>query len=135
ASQWEAHAGGEYGRQWRPETGVHSAYEYTRQHAGEAHRRLHAAAAVLHRLRPDLVPERDRPASASAGDHRSTLAGAVARERRGAELGRVRRGVWLQSEPADGARTGVSSLVGIVSGSRVERAFRPAFHDCGLISP
>src|SRR5208283_5896693 len=93
---------------------LHGADEHHRQYAGEAHRRLHATAAVLYRLRPDLVPERHRPAGAGTGDYRSAFAGALARERGSAELGRFPGSFWLQGGPADGSRTGLSSLVSVL---------------------
>ena len=69
------------------------------------------AAALLHFLRPDLVPERDRAAGAQAGDHRSAFAGTLARERRGAELGGLPGGVRMQGRTADGERKCLPSLV------------------------
>ncbi len=53
---------------------------------GEADRRLHARAALLHLLRPGVVSERDRPVRARAGQDRSTLARPMARQWHGAEL-------------------------------------------------
>src|ERR1017187_3582180 len=92
-------------------TGIHRADEYHRQHAGEAHGRLHAPAALLSGVRPDLVPERDRPAGPSAGDHRSTFARTLAGEWGGAKFGCVPGSVWLQGGPADGARERLPGLV------------------------
>ena len=60
-------------------------------------------------------------AGAGAGDYRSALAGTMARQRSGAELGRVPGGVWLQGGPAHGARTGVPGVVGIAFWRRSSR--------------
>ncbi len=75
------------------------------------YRRLHAAAAVLSGVRPDLVPERYRPAGACAGHHRSALSRTLAGEWSGAELRRVPGGVWLQGRSADGERERLQGLV------------------------
>ena len=90
--------------------------EHHRQHAGEADRRLHPAAALLPGLWPDLVPERDRSASAQAGAHRSAFARTLAREWRGAELSGFPAGVRMQSRPAHGARERLPCLVAALSG-------------------
>ncbi len=69
--------------------------------AGQIHRRqdrrLHRGAALLHRVRPGLVPEPDRTVSPPACAHRSTLARHVAHQRAGAELRRIRQGLRLHT--------------------------------------
>ena len=47
---------------------------------GQADRRLHAVAALLHLVCPGMVPEPDRPDRARAGQDRSALARPMARE-------------------------------------------------------
>ena len=71
---------------------------------GQGHaRRLHPGAALLHRLRADLVPEPDRAVGARAGQDRSAQLRRVAREGHRAELRGVRQGVRLQGGPAHDA--------------------------------
>jgi hypothetical protein len=64
-------------------------------------RRLHRGAALLPRLRPGVVPEPDRAVGAAVGADRSALARPLARQRLGAELRRIRQGLWLHQGPAD----------------------------------
>ena len=110
-AEWAPDAGRKHGRQRRPEAGLYGADQHHRQHTGQAHRRLHGPAALLPGLRPDLVSERNRSAGAEAGHHRSAFARALAGERRGAELGRVRGGVRLQGRPAHGSRKCLPGMV------------------------
>ena len=81
---------------------------------GAAARRLHARAALLPGLGPDLVPERDRGERPPARADRPALAGPLPRERRRLEHARVPEGVRLQGGPADGAR---ERLPGVVEGA------------------
>jgi hypothetical protein len=81
------------------------------QHAGEGDRWLHSGAAVFSGLWADLVPERDRSGSAQAGAGRSAFSRTLAREWRGAELGRISAGVWMQGGTADGFRECLPGLV------------------------
>ena len=76
--------------------------------------RLHAAAAILPGIWPELVRQHPAGAAAPAGADRSALAAPVPRERRGAEHAGVRPGVRLQGRAADDAGR---SLPRVVTGS------------------
>ena len=65
--------------------------------------RLHPGAAVLCGVRAKLVRRAAPAARAASGANRSPLAAAVPREWRGAQHAGVRRGLWLQERPANGA--------------------------------
>ena len=83
-----------------------------------AARRVHARAAAVPGLGPDLVPERDRGERAAARADRPALAGPLPRERRGLEHARVPEGVraarrarrWCARTPAGCGRRSAMAL-------------------------
>ncbi len=113
--------------------GVRVAYGASR-HAGRAPGRaagrLHAAAALLPGLRPDLVPEHHAGSGPAARPDRPALARPVARQRRGREHAGVRAGLQLQAGPADGAGERLPGLVAATPRRETFPAGPPARQPC-----
>ena len=89
-------------------------------------RRVHARAAALPGLGPDLVPERDRGEQQAAGADGLALAGPVPRERGGLEHARVPGSLRLSGGLADGAR---EALPGVVERRHGTASLAPQPHD------
>ena len=77
----------------------------------DAEGRPDAVAALLRRLRAELVRELATGDAADARRHRSALAGEVPHQRRRQQHAGVPPGVFLQGGPADGQGAGVQGLV------------------------
>ncbi len=83
-----------------------------------------------------VVPEPDRAVGAGAGEDRSAQSGTVADQWFGAELRRVRQGVWLQGWPADDAgEWGLPYLVELKKPSRKASDFGPGLFFCSPNDP
>src|ERR1035441_1187434 len=111
ACEREADAGRECRGQRRHPPGIHGADGQPRASYGWQAGWLHAATAVLPRLRPDLVREFNGASGAHAGGDQSALARRVPHKRSAAEYAGVSGGVLVQGGRPDGFARSLPRLV------------------------
>ena len=88
------------------------ALQDTLQGQGREAGRLHAGAAILPRIRPDLVREHRAPGSTRPRHDGPPLARPLSRQRHATELAGVPKGIFLQGGTADGQSERLPRLVG-----------------------
>ncbi len=111
APERPAHARREHGGQRRRAPRVPRVPRRARRQRPRESRRLHAPAALLPRLRPDLVREPDAGVRPDAGAHRPAFARTLSRERRRLEHAGIPAGVRVPRRRAHGAAERMPRLV------------------------
>ena len=101
--QRQADAGRERRRSRRADPGLSRVADRNRRQEPAVEGRTVAAAALLRRLRAELVRQHASRNGTDARDHQLALPREVPDQRRGQQHARVCRGVCLQGRPADGA--------------------------------